>query len=101
MPTSNGLFRRRSTTTPLKLAKQEELNMRKERADSISSNGNTAAPRVARTTVFLTDLLNENLDALALSTGLAKGELVRRALTQYITQEGLNPHKKPKIKVSY
>jgi hypothetical protein len=78
--------------------------MRKEKALNVSGgdNGYETGGKVARTTIFLTEVLNDNLDALALTTGVPKGEHVRRAITDYIgKQEGFNPHKKPKVRVSY
>ena len=76
--------------------------MRKEKAGSVATNGEfNGVPRITRTTVFLTDVLNENLDALALTTGEAKGEIVRKALSEYMEKKGMQPDKRPKIKVSY
>lgn len=70
--------------------------MKKKR--SIKSESNDAR----RTTIFLTEALNENLDALALITGRPKGEIVRQAVSEYIRQhKGFDPSKKPKITVSY
>jgi hypothetical protein len=78
--------------------------MRKERALNVANNGvgYDTSGKIARTTVFLTEVLNDNLDALALTTGVPKGEHVRRAISDYIgKQEGFNPHRKPKVTVSY
>lgn len=77
--------------------------MRKEKAIGVATSNGTlnGATKITRTTIFLTDVLNENLDALALTTGEPKGEIVRKALTEYIRNKGLEPDKKPKIRVSY
>jgi hypothetical protein len=68
---------------------------------SVRSKNSESEPRITRTTVFLTDALDLNLEALALTTGMSKGEHVRRAVTQYLEGVGLEPNKKPKIMVSY
>jgi hypothetical protein len=56
---------------------------------------------VTRTTIFLTETLNDNLEALALTTGEPKGVLVRKAVSEYLKKQGMQPHKKPKVSVSY
>jgi hypothetical protein len=57
--------------------------------------------KVKRTTIFLTEVLDENLEALSLTSGEAKGEIIRRALSEYLRNQGMQPHKKPKVSVSY
>ena len=61
----------------------------------------TGSKNVTRTTIFLTDTLNANLEALALTTGEPKGVIVRKAVSDFIRKNGLQPHKNPKVKVSY
>jgi hypothetical protein len=56
---------------------------------------------VTRTTIFLTDALNDNLEALSLTVGEPKGVLVRKAVSEFLTRQGMQPHKKPKVSVSY
>lgn len=56
---------------------------------------------VKRTTVYLTEILDENLEALSLTSGEAKGVIIRRALSEHIKNQGMQPHKKPKVSVSY
>lgn len=68
--------------------------------DGVYLKGN-AAQNIARTTIFLTETLNENLEALALTSGESKGVLVRKAVTDYLKRQGMQPHKKPKVSVSY
>lgn len=54
-----------------------------------------------RTTIFLPDVLDENLDCLSLQTGESRATIVRLALAQYMLQQGYDPYKKPKITVSH
>ena len=56
---------------------------------------------VTRTTIFLTDALNDNLEALALTVGEPKGVLVRKAVSEFLKRQGMQPHRKPKVSVSY
>jgi len=81
--------------------------MRKEKSSAVAAGSNDfhslePGAKIARTTVFLTETLNENLDALALVSGRPKGEIVREALSEFIgKQKGFDPKRKPKIVVSY
>jgi hypothetical protein len=85
------------------LYRKEDLSMRKEKSGTVSEqeNDSSETTKVTRTTVFLTDVLNYNLDLLALKTNLPKGEHVRRAIAEYLERQGLNPHKKPKVTITY
>ena len=58
-------------------------------------------PKLSRTTIFLTSTLIQNLDALALKTGEAKGVILRKALAEYLKKEGLQPYAKPTVTVAY
>lgn len=55
----------------------------------------------ARTTIFLTDALNANLECYALQSGESKGVIVRKALAAYLRDKGLTPGQKPRVTVSY
>jgi hypothetical protein len=59
--------------------------MYKERSVDVDETGNG---RSARTTVFLTDALNFHLDLYSLKTRRPKGQILRDALTQYLTTIG-------------
>ena len=54
-----------------------------------------------RTTIFLPDVLNQNLGCIALEKGESKATIVRLALAQYMLSQGYDPYKKPKITVSH
>lgn len=80
--------------------------MRKNSSDAedVYLNGEVylnGSKNVTRTTIFLTEALNDNLDALALTTGEPKGVIVRKAVSEYLKKQGMQPHKKPKVSVSY
>ena len=74
--------------------RQDEKNLDGEPSDKGSE-------KVKRTTIFLTEVLDENLEALSLTSGEAKGEIIRRALSEYLRNQGMQPHKKTKVSVSY
>jgi hypothetical protein len=77
--------------------------MKKKSADA-DHNGEVylnGTKNLMRTTIFLTETLNENLDALALKTGEPKGLLVRKAVSDFLKTHGLQPDKRPKVTVSY
>ena len=57
--------------------------------------------KLSRTTVFLTSTLIQNLDALALQTGEAKGVILRKALAEYLKKQGLQPYSRPRVSVAY
>ena len=80
--------------------------MKKTGPDAGDSNLNgevylNGTKNVTRTTIFLTETLNDNLEALALTTGEPKGVIVRKAVSEYLKKQGMQPHKKPKVSVSY
>jgi hypothetical protein len=51
----------------------------------------------ARTTVILPIPLNVNLELFALKTGEPKGEVIRKALTEYLGRNGFEPTRLPEI----
>lgn len=72
--------------------------------DDVYLNGEVylnGTKNVTRTTIFLTDALNDNLEALALTVGEPKGVLVRKAVSEFLKRQGMQPHRKPKVSVSY
>jgi Ribbon-helix-helix domain len=76
--------------------------MPKEKRMNRSEQGEARqATKFTRTTIFMTDVLNHNLDAFALTTGEAKGEIVRKAVSEYLEKHGFTPNKRPKITISY
>jgi predicted DNA-binding protein len=56
--------------------------MRKERTASAGSSDHYAK----RTTIFLTSVMDHNLDLLALETGKPKGELIREGISKVLTE---------------
>lgn len=66
----------------------------------VEGNGNGGGG-VTRTTVFLPNVLNENLTCLALQNDVPKAEIVRQALAEYMQKKGIKPDKKPKITITY
>lgn len=80
--------------------------MKKQNSDADDEHLNgevylNGTKNVTRTTIFLTDTLNDNLEALALTTGETKGVIVRKAVSEFLKKQGMQPHKKPKVSVSY
>jgi predicted DNA-binding protein len=65
---------------------------RKERAASLESADGRA--RVLRTTIFLTDVLDHNLDLLALETGRPKGDLIRDGISKILVEYNYRPNQK-------
>jgi hypothetical protein len=60
-------------------------------ADAVNGNG------TMRTTVLLPIPLNVNLELFALKTGEPKGEVIRKALTEYLGKNGFEPTRLPEI----
>jgi hypothetical protein len=75
--------------------------MSRGRRISTTDRESVEAAKLTRTTVFLTDILTENLDALSLQTGESKAVLVRQALADFLESRGLQPHRRPKVTVTY
>ncbi|MGH9828185.1 MAG: hypothetical protein ACREDR_33595 [Blastocatellia bacterium] len=71
----------------------------------IESSGGSGAGSIengtARTTLVLPLTLDQNLEGYALTVGVPKGELIKRVLTEYLKEKGLQPHKRPKVAISY
>ena len=63
--------------------------------DGGSANG------MKRTTIFLTEVLDENLEVLALKFGDPKGVIIRRALSEFLENNGMQPHLKPIVSITY
>jgi hypothetical protein len=70
------------------------------------SNGSRAAlpirDELTRTTLFLGENLNRNLDLLAIQKGISKGELIRDVMAQHLISQGFDPHRRPtRVNVEY
>lgn len=65
-----------------------------------SSNGATSSPN-ARTTIVLPLSVDENLEAYALRSGIAKGEIIKRVIVDFLIREGMQPDRRPKVEISY
>jgi hypothetical protein len=74
------------------MAEQDNLE------SEIQVNG---SKNLKRTTIFLPEILDENLEAYSLTSGDAKSVIIRRALLEHLKSQGMQPHKKPKVSVSY
>jgi predicted DNA-binding protein len=56
---------------------------------------------VARTTIFLTDVLDHNLDLLCLESGRPKGDLIREGIERVLVEHGYDPKVKATLKVEH
>jgi hypothetical protein len=57
---------------------------------------------MARTTAVLPTALNENWEVCALRQGVPKNEVLVKALSEYLSRQGLQPDKRPKtIEIIY
>jgi hypothetical protein len=56
---------------------------------------------VCRTTAVFPLALNENWEAFALKAGVPKNEVLITALKEYLTSQGLQPDRRPRLEVSY
>jgi predicted transcriptional regulator len=54
-----------------------------------------------RTTIFLSTALKRNLDLLSIMRKEPKAEIIRRALSEYLKKEGLEPDQDPQIQICY
>ena len=70
--------------------------MTKERAVTSAATGQ---PKLQRTTIFLTDVLDHNLDLLALETGRHKGELIRDGISRILVEHNYRPDQKASFSV--
>ena len=71
-------------------------------ANSTIPESSPVTTTTARTTIVLPVALDDNLEIYAIQSGLKKNDVIKRALTDFLTQQGLQPHRRPKdIKVSY
>jgi hypothetical protein len=68
---------------------------------SVPDKPEIASTGVCRTTAVFPLALNENWEAFALKTGVAKNEVLITALKQYLTRQGLQPDRRPRLEVTY
>ncbi len=54
-----------------------------------------------RTTVVFPEILDRNLNICSLKMDLSKNDVIKRALTEFIRAQGLEPDRAPKISVQY
>ena len=58
--------------------------------------------RTIRTTIVLPEALDQNLELYALQKGVPKVEVIKHALHEHLTAEGLQPGRSPRnIEVKY
>lgn len=56
----------------------------------------------SRTTVFLSEIIDFNLDLASIMSGIAKGDIIRQAVEEHLKKKfGLSPEAKAKITVNY
>ena len=60
-----------------------------------------AGKQFARTTVIRPEALKRNIDLLAASNRRPIGDVIREALSQYVSQHGLVPEIVPQVTFSY
>lgn len=85
---------------PIKKSKLTARSASAKPGSSARYNSNGAS-NLNRTTIFLPEVLDENLDCLSMQTGESRATIVRLALAQYMLNQGYDPYKKPKITVSH
>jgi hypothetical protein len=73
----------------------------KSQGEKLVPNTVAVAPDRVRTTIIIPRALDANLEVLRLSSGVSKNEMIIRALTYYLTEQGLEPGKSPVINVTY
>lgn len=74
----------------------------KRRTQADTDAGDKVEGLRPRTTVFLPDALEFNLDLAALRTGRPKSEIIRDALAMYLeTEFQQKPYLKPEIELKY
>jgi hypothetical protein len=71
------------------------------RLDNRSAGNGYSGSKVARTTAVVPEPLNQNWEAYSLTRGVSKNEVLVTALSAFLASEGMEPDKKPKLKVSY
>jgi hypothetical protein len=64
-------------------------------------NTTNGGAKVARTTAVVPEPLNQNWEAYAVTRGIPKNDVLVTALSTFLESEGMNPHKKPKLQISY
>ncbi len=61
-----------------------------------------ATGTTTRTTLVLPVALDQNLELFSVRCGMSKGEIIKKALTEFLTSQGLQPMRQPKaIRVEY
>jgi hypothetical protein len=78
-------------------------NSKREKGTNIEAEPEASRSKVRpRTTVFLPEPLEFNLDLLALQTGRPKADIIRTALASYLRNEcNMDPTQKPQIELKY
>lgn len=57
--------------------------------------------RTVRTSIVLPQTLDENLGVFVLRNDTSKSEVIAKLLTEFLTKEGYQPLKRPKLEVKY
>ncbi len=79
-------------------------NSKQRKRNEEDRSGSEKPQTVARprTTVFLPDALEANLDIAAFQTGRPKADIIRDALAEYLREKlEMEPYIRPKITISY
>ncbi len=70
--------------------------------DSSIASMNGRSTQTTRTTLVLPVTLDQNLELFAVKTGVPKGEIIKRVLSEFLIRQGLQPDKRPKsINIAY
>ena len=69
--------------------------------DSSESATPSGSRDVTRTTIVIPTTLDQNLQALSLTNGRTKNQMITAALQHFVQEKGLRPHQRPKIIVRY
>ena len=77
-------------------------NRLETRTPEIGAANGSKSHRTIRTTIVLPEPLDQNLELYALKSGIPKGEVIKRVLSQHLIQQGLQPDRTPRtIEVAY
>jgi hypothetical protein len=76
-----------------------------QRVESLPPHLATTPPddggQTVRTSIVLPQALDENLGLYALSNRTSKSEVIAKLLIEFLTREGYQPLKRPKVEVKY
>jgi len=68
---------------------------------TLSADPETTGSENVRTSIMLPRALDENLSLYTLRNRASKSEIIAKLLVEFLTQEGYQPLKRPKLEVKY